>query len=502
MRFKIILFAFIAISLGSCKNSGEAVVHDEHEKEEVKFRYSSYTNDYELFAEADPFIAGASANILSHFSLLPENTPVSSGKITIILSVNGKEYRQTLENPAKQGIYSFDLVPEAPGNGILKYEITDFKGTSVIEIPQVKVFSDVEQAHEAAEAQGGSKTNTSPFTKEQAWKVKMTTGFPQTGPFGQVIKTTGIVQASPSGEIIITSKTNGIITTGGTGTLEGSEVRSGQALFTISGSALAENNISVRYNEAKNNYDKAKADFERAKELSADRIISEKDFLSIKNQYDNASAVYENLSRNFSASGQKVTSPVNGYVRQVFVKNGSYVEAGQPLLTVSQNRNLVVTADVPQKYASILETIKSANIRNIPDGKTYSLDELNGKLISFGRAANNDNYLLPVNFQIENRYDFIPGSFVEIYLKSVSSDNALTVPNSAILEDQGIFFVYVQINPELFEKREVKTGATDGIRTQILDGITANDRIVTSGAVFIRLAQATGALDAHSGHVH
>lgn len=502
MHFKILFVALIAISLAGCKQAGEAVIHDEHENEEVKFRYTTYTNDYELFAEADPFIAGTSANVLSHFSVLPEYAPVSSGKITIILIVNGKEYRQTLDNPAKPGIYSFDLVPETKGEGTLKYEVMDEKGTSVIEIPGIKVFSSMEEAHEEAEAQEAPKTNTSTFTKEQAWKVKMTTGFPQTGSFGQVIKTTGMVQSSPSGEIIITAKTNGIISSPGTGMLEGNEVKTGQVLFTVSGSALAENNFSVRYNEAKNNFEKAKADYERAKDLSADRIISEKEFLNIQNQYNNASAVYDNFKNNFSASGQKVTSPVNGFARQVFAKNGSYVEAGQPLLTVSQNRNIILTADVPQRYASMLGSVKTANIRNISDGKVFTLEELNGKLLSFGRATNNDNFLLPVNFQIENKYDFIPGSFVEIYMKSINSEDALTVPDSAILEDQGVYFVYVQINPELFEKREVKTGATDGMRTQILAGISANDRVVTSGAVFIRLAQATGGLDAHSGHVH
>ena len=60
----------------------------------------------------------------------------------------------------------------------------------------------------------------------------------------------------------------------------------------------------------------------------------------------------------------------------------------------------------------------------------------------------------------------------------------------------------VQINPELFEKREVKVGATDGLRTEILSGISATDRVVTKGAILVKLAQASGALDPHAGHVH
>jgi multidrug efflux pump subunit AcrA (membrane-fusion protein) len=60
----------------------------------------------------------------------------------------------------------------------------------------------------------------------------------------------------------------------------------------------------------------------------------------------------------------------------------------------------------------------------------------------------------------------------------------------------------VQITPELFEKREVKVGRNDGRGAEILSGLLATERVVTAGAVQIKLAQATGTLDAHSGHVH
>jgi hypothetical protein len=85
---------------------------------------------------------------------------------------------------------------------------------------------------------------------------------------------------------------------------------------------------------------------------------------------------------------------------------------------------------------------------------------------------------------------------------TVTNSEALTLPNSAMIEEQGNYFLFVQVTPELFEKREIKTGATDGIKTEIVKGITADERVVTKGAILIRLAQATGTLDAHSGHVH
>lgn len=149
-----------------------------------------------------------------------------------------------------------------------------------------------------------------------------------------------------------------------------------------------------------------------------------------------------------------------------------------------------------------MASVFSANIRTPYDNRLYSLEELNGKILSYGKAANPDNFMVPINLQIDNKGNFIPGSFVEIYLKTISNSEALTIPVSALIEEQGMYFAYVQITPELFEKREIKTGISDGFRTEILSGLKENERVVTKGAVQIKLAQATGALDAHSGHVH
>ena len=78
----------------------------------------------------------------------------------------------------------------------------------------------------------------------------------------------------------------------------------------------------------------------------------------------------------------------------------------------------------------------------------------------------------------------------------------MTVPNSSLVEEMGNYFVFVQLTPEFFEKREVKTGKSNGLRTEILSGLKENERIVGKGAVLVKLAQASGKLDAHAGHVH
>jgi len=497
---KIFLFALIAIIFTSCNPHQENEIGLEHE--EVKIQYTSYSNEFEIFAEADPFVVGGTSNVLSHFSNLPDFTALEKGSMTIRLIVNGKEINQTLDKPTRKGIYSFNIKPETDGKGILIFDIITHNGDYQVTVPDVIVFSEQNDANHSAEGNEPSRINTVVFTKEQSWKIDFATEQPTEEPFGQVIKTTAQVQSAQGDEVLVIAKTNGVVMLSAKNVLEGSMVSSEQVLYSISGSGLANNNSAVRFMEAKNNFENAKSDYERATDLAKDKIVSEKELLNSKNQYVNAKLIYDNLDKNFNSLGQSVTSPMNGFVKHLFVQNGQYVEAGQPIVSISQNEMLMLHAEVQQKYAPIIASIYSANIRTLHKDKIYTLEQLNGKVISFGRNANNDNYLLPVNIQIDNLDNFVTGSFVELYLKTITNDKALTISNSALLEEQGNFYVLVQITPELFEKREIKLGATDGLKTEILKGITRGERIVTTGAIFIKLAMATGTLDAESGHNH
>ena len=96
----------------------------------------------------------------------------------------------------------------------------------------------------------------------------------------------------------------------------------------------------------------------------------------------------------------------------------------------------------------------------------------------------------------------LPGSFVEMFIKTQTNAQAITVPNEALIEEMGEYFVFVQLTPEFFEKQSVIKGVSDGIRTEITEGVAAGDRIVSKGAILVKLSQASAALDPHAGHVH
>lgn len=275
-------------------------------------------------------------------------------------------------------------------------------------------------------------------------------------------------------------------------------VGQGKPLITISSSNIADGDPVQRARIA---YEVSKKEYKRMKELIKNKIVSDKEFAQAEQNYENARISYEALAKNHSAGGQNIPSPISGYVKSVLVKEGDYVTIGQPLVSVTQNRRLFLRAEVSEKYYPYLRTITSANFQTPYNNQVYELQELDGKLLSFGKASGDNSYYVPVTFEFDNKGDIIPGAFIEVFLLSSPMENVISVPRTALTEEQGIFFVYLQLDEEGYKKQEVTLGADNGKSVQILTGVKAGDRVVTEGAYQVRLASASNAIPAHS-HEH
>lgn len=497
-----VMALLIAVAMTGCASGGGSHAHDEGHAHEENLQLTAYNDRMEVFAEVTPLVVGQQSDVLAHFTHLDNFKPLEKGKVTVCLIVGTEGIRQSAEAPSRPGIYRFALVPTVKGGGKMLFDIETEEGKSQLVVRNVYVYDNEHDAQHSAADVVASSSNGAGFTKEMSWKVDFATEPCRLERFGKVIRTMARIEPSQDGEQVITAKSSGIVTFTNQGILEGKAVSNGQALFYLSGGDMVDNNLSVRYREAESNYNLAKREYDRKSELVKDQIVSESELLQAKRDYETAEAVYNNMRRTFSADRQTVSAPIGGFVNRLLVRNGEYVEAGQPLAVISKNNTLYVKAEVQSRNYPTLKGAVSANFRLPNADKTYSLEELDGRLVSYGKAVSVENPLLPVVYQIKNEADFLPGSFIELYIKTEGTEEVITVPNASLVEEMGNYFVYVQLTPEFFEKREVKIGATDGERTAILAGLHPSERVVSKGAVLVKLAQSTGALDAHAGHVH
>lgn len=495
---KILITFFIASLAFSCQRGD---VSDEHgaAEELPSLAYTLYSDKTELFVEFKPLVVGELSTFAAHFTKLGENfTAIDEGSVTLSLIVDEKGIRQTSEQPASPGIFRLALKPVVAGTGRLIFDIKTKEYTDRIVIDSLTVFPD------QATAQNGplpeSPDGGISFLKEQAWKIEFANEEVKPQTFHQVIKASGALSAHPFHEQVVTARSNGVVVWNDVA-VPGASVKRGQQLFVLASGNVTQGNVESEYREAKANFEKAEADLQRVQPLLDDKIISQKDYLEIKNRYNQARIQFDILSRNYTQGGQAIRSPMTGFIKQISVRSGEYVEAGEPLAVITKNLSLQLKVEVPVRFAHQLPFIAEANFKTLHEDSVYNTRQMGGKVVSYGKALTENTSLLPVYFSFTNDGTLISGQPVEVYLKSRPIQNVFAVPKNALIEEQGNYYVYIQVSGESFEKREVKIGAGDGRSIQIVSGLKSGERVVTKGAYMIKLASQSGSVPAH-GHEH
>lgn len=358
-----------------------------------------------------------------------------------------------------------------------------------------------EEGHDhEAEMHAGEKAGHSDeiiLTPEKAKAAGVEAEAVHAGSFRNVIHTSGQILAAQGEEATVVAASSGVVSFSRK-VAEGMQVGKGTELLSVSAAHIQDGDPVQK---AKVAYEKAKEEYERAQKLVSSQIVSQKDFAALREAYENARLTYEALKPSMSGKGVSVKSPIGGFIKTCLVKEGDYVTVGQPLMTVTQTRRLVLKAEVSERYYAQLSQVVSANFQTPYNNKVYSLENLGGKLLSFGKSSGDTSYYVPVTFEFDNRGDMVPGSFVEVYLLSGERNGVLSLPVSALTEEQGVYFVYLKLDEECYKKQEVKLGASDGSRVEILSGIKDGDTVVTRGAIHVKLASASNAIPAHT-HNH
>ena len=351
--------------------------------------------------------------------------------------------------------------------------------------------------HAQPEAEHNHNENEITFPADQAARTDFKVEEIAPSTFNHVIPCTARILAAQGDEATIVAPISGVVSFGGKRLSTGAQVSRGQSLFTISSRDLASGS---QVDKIAADYRRAEAEYNRLKQLIEEQIVSRSEFEAAENEYLKAKAEYDAVAARSSEKGSNVGAPIAGYITSLSIGEGDFVEMGQPLATVSQNRRLQLRADLPQRYYRELRTIKTANIVDPATGESYRLADCGGRLLSVGRIADSGSTLIPVTFEFDNRNDLPQGAIVEAYLIGAPIAEALVVPVTAVTEAQGLYYVYVQLDAECYERREVTLGASNGELVQLLSGIEAGDRVVTRGAVNVKMAAASGAIP-HS-HQH
>lgn len=518
---RILLLATVLVAICACGGHSHNNEGESHDHAHIH-GFTAYTDKYEFFMQHEGLQVGKKSCMTLYVTSLSDFKPAAA---PVKARLNTSNVSQLLESKSgEKGIFHFDFVPENAGHATVVFEAggesahfhVDVHGKDDVHSHDGHTacgHSHGHDAHKAEEHTHGNehsgkghglatdgKHNDVAFSKEQSWKIDFATDVVGKSSFTGVMKVAARVEPVPGNFTSLVATASGKVQFAGN-VVAGKAVKAGELLFYLEGGDVTDNDAAVKFAEAESNYELAKADYERKKYLFIEKIVSERDYQATEAAYRQAEARYESMKRNFGGGRITLRSPFDGYVASLLVANGEYVEPGTPLAEIQRQGDVNIVAELPVRYAGRLQKIMSVNVE-LPGGEVYGMDETGARVLAVGRAADSCG-MIPLTISAGGLHGVMPGSIVLLYITlGTEGEESVVVPRSAIVEEMGAFFVFVQNSPISFEKRSVEIDATDGMSVKITKGLHAGERVVTKGAVALKLSQGAAALDPHAGHVH
>lgn len=345
-----------------------------------------------------------------------------------------------------------------------------------------------DHAHGENEARGHEGTIV--LSPHMAGRLGVRTDTARLTDMASVVKAAGIIEMSASAGGTASAPAAGIVTLA-RGIDLGSEVRAGQLIATVKASAVTGGDPNAA---ARADLDAARAELDRIKPLWEDRLVT-------RAQYNQAVAAYERARAAYSApaASGRVTAPVSGVLTSLDAGSGRFVDAGAPIATINGSGAMTLRADVPGSRYAALGRVTDARIV-LPYGGDILLSDAGGRRVGASAAGARAGYV-PVTFTF-TAPGAIPGTAVDVYLIGDGTRKAISVPESAIVEQQGSFFVYVRLDEDCYMKVPVTLGATDGARREITSGLRGGECVVSASTTAITLAAAAGNIPEGHSHSH
>lgn len=335
---------------------------------------------------------------------------------------------------------------------------------------------------EEAEAPGHDRPDLIELADELAERFGVEVDTVAPGEFATVIHASGIIERSAANAATATAPAAGIIRIQ-PGVSAGVTVARHARIASIDPSAVSGGDDNRAAKAALN---AARREVERLTPLYEDRLVTAAEYNAALAALDQAKAAYSP-----AATGGRVVAPIAGTVTDLLVADGAYVQAGDPVATVSADSRLTLHAEVPPELYAQLSDVTDARIGD------FTLGEHNGR--KTGISA--ENGYACVFFTFDGDGIIAPGTGVDVYLLAGPRPEVISVPLGAVTEQQGEYFVYSRHSPGHYIKIPVTLGASDGRRVEITSGLRGGEPVVVASSMTLRLAESNGAVpEGHSHH--
>ena len=290
----------------------------------------------------------------------------------------------------------------------------------------------------------------------------------KSGPFEYFVETQGGVEAEEN--ILVSAKTPGVVV--GIFVKEGQSVKAGQVLAQI------DNSITIKaIEELQGSLDLARTVFERQKSLWDQKIGTEIQFLTAKNNKESLERRLATLKEQDELS--RVRSGISGTVDDIMLKVGETTSPGMPAARIVNTGKLKITSNVSEAYINSLAPGNEAYVQLGDISKTFK-----GKVSFTGKNINPLSRTFGVEIPVPSGTDARPGMSARIKVVYKKLSDAIVLPVNLVQNinsEQVVFVAEEKDGKWVAARRVVTTGGTFSGKTEILSGLKTGERVISVG---------------------
>ncbi|HUX44541.1 MAG TPA: efflux RND transporter periplasmic adaptor subunit [Terracidiphilus sp.] len=279
----------------------------------------------------------------------------------------------------------------------------------------------------------------------------------------------------------------------------GERVRAGQAMLDVTSPDYSQ--LLDAYLKAADSYRLAEKNYARAKDLFQHQAIAERDLEQAESDRNQAKADLDSaeqgmkilgirdpsqLQKSASSAEIPVLAPIGGEVVERLVAPGQVVQAGQTqAFTISDLSTVWVLANV---YQADLAYVRAG--QDVTVSTDAYPESFHGRISYVSPALDPNTRTLQARIVVDNPGEKLKKDmYCTVTVTAGKLANAVTVPNASVLrDDDNQPFVYVASGDNQFGRRDVELGESQDGQTQIVKGLSAGEKVVGDGSLFLQFA--------------
>ena len=272
----------------------------------------------------------------------------------------------------------------------------------------------------------------------------------------------------------------------------GGTVKKGQPLVELSSIRVAE--IEADAQKVEQDLTLAQKSIDRAERLKDEGAISEKELARVgaefeKAKTDAARVAAQLRSLSLSPSGPELAVSLRAQIAGTVVERSAFVgqevraDGVAPLMTLTDLGTVWVLADVYEQDLGLVGPGADVGIR-VP---AYPSETFTGKVDHIGDLVDPATRTVKVRCVAQNpQHRLKPEMFAKVELAAIDGRPRIVVPARAILTDSEHARVIIASEGNVFRQRIVEVGPEIDGQVTIASGIKPGEKVVTSGAIFLR----------------